>query len=193
MLELQLAAKDGTIIPAEAKFSCHVNNKGEPLSYQGVARDLRDRKKAEMERQRLIAAIEHAAEGIFLVGPDRTITYANRSLCAETGYSKEEIIGSTMDSLAGGDNERSFYTEVRNAMKAGETWSGRYTTKRKDGTSYQVEGSIVPIKDDVRPCHELCVCDKRYHRADPPSGRASASPEDGGDGHARGRYCPRFQ
>ena len=148
LLELQLAAKDGTIIPAEAKFSCHVNSKGEPLSYQGVARDLRDRKRVEMERQRLIAAIEHAAEGIFLAGADRTITYVNRSLCAETGYSKEEIIGSMMDSLAGGDNERSFYTEVGNAMKAGETWSGRYTTKRKDGTSYQVEGSIVPIKDD---------------------------------------------
>jgi len=149
VLELQLAAKDGAIIPSEAKFSCHVNSKGEPVTYQGVARDLRDRKMAEMERQRLIAAIEHAAEGIFLAGPDRIITYANRSLCAETGYSKEEIIGSTMDSLASEDNERSFYAGVRNAMRAGETWSGRYSTRRKDGTSYRVEGSIVPIKDDT--------------------------------------------
>lgn len=103
----------------------------------------------EIRRSRqLIAAIEHAAEGIFLAGPDRIITYANGSLCAETGYKKEEIIGSTMDVLAGEDNERSFYAEVRNAMRAGETWSGRYSTKRKDGTSYKVEGSIVPIKDD---------------------------------------------
>jgi len=147
MLELQLAAKDGAIVQAEAKFSCHVNNAGEPVSYQGVARDLKDRKMAEMERQRLIAAIEHAAEGIFLTGPDRVITYANRSLCAQTGYSKEEIVGRAMDSLAGEDNEQSFYTGVRNAMKAGETWSGRYSTRKKDGTSYQVEGSIVPIKD----------------------------------------------
>jgi PAS domain S-box-containing protein len=113
-----------------------------------LEQEIRDRKMAEMERQRLIAAIEHAAEGIFLAGPDRVITYANRSLCAETGYSKEEIVGRPMDSLAGEGNERSFYTGVRNAMKAGVTWSGRYSTRKKDGTSYQVEGSVVPIKDD---------------------------------------------
>jgi len=147
-LELQLRAKDGTIVPAEAKFSCHLDERGEPVSYQGVARDLRDRKRGEQERQRLVAAIEHAAEGIFVAGLDRVIRYANKSLCAETGYSKRELLGKTMDLLASETNEASFYRQVRHAMKAGETWSGRYATKRKDGTSYWVEGSIVPVKDD---------------------------------------------
>ena len=92
-LELGLAARDGSVIPIEVKFTCYVNVSGKPLSYQGVARDIRDRKRAEQERQRLVAAIEHAAEGFYVVSTDGVIEYVNEAFCAQSGYDKEELVG----------------------------------------------------------------------------------------------------
>ena len=41
------------------------------------------------------------------------------------------------------------YDGIRDTIAAGNTWSGRLTRKKKDGSVYQIEGSIVPIKDEA--------------------------------------------
>ncbi len=148
-LELGLAARDGSVIPIEVKFTCHVNVSGKPLSYQGVARDIRDRKRAEQERQRLVAAIEHAAEAFCVVNTEGVIEYVNKAFCAQSGYKKEELVGNKTGLWISESVERSVFDGIWDTIAAGNTWSGRLTRKKKDGSLYQIEGSIVPIKDEA--------------------------------------------
>ena len=148
-LELEFAAKDGSPIPIEVKFTCHTNRSGEPLSYQGVARDIRDRKRAEQELLRLVAAIEHAAEAFCVVSPDGVIEYVNKAFCAQGGYRKGELVGNKAVLWIGESVEPSVAEGIWDTVRAGDTWSGRLTRKKKDGSLYQIEGSIVPIKDET--------------------------------------------
>jgi len=147
-LELELVAEDGTIIPMEVKFTCHTNGLGEPLSYQGVARDIRGRKRAEQERRRLVAAIEHAAEAFCVVSAEGVIEYVNEAFCTQSGHRKEDLGGSKTDLWISEGIERAGLDGIRDTIRAGNTWTGRLTRKKKDGTLYQIEGSIVPIVDE---------------------------------------------
>lgn len=148
MLELEFVAKDGATIPIEVKFTCHADRSGEPVSYQGVARDIRERKRAEQERLRLISAIERAAEAFCVVSAGGVIEYVNEAFCTLSGYKKEELVGNRIGFLANEKAERSVYKEIWDTVKAGYTWSGRLTQRTKDGSLFQIEGSIVPIREE---------------------------------------------
>ena len=148
-LELEIVARDGSVIPVEVKFTCHVDSSGAPLSYQGVARDIRDRKRAEQERQRLVAAIEHAAEAFCVVNADGVIEYVNKAFCAQSGYGKEDLVGNRTGLWISESVERSVFEGIWQTIRAGNTWSGRLTRRKKDRSVYQIEGSIVPIKDET--------------------------------------------
>jgi PAS domain S-box-containing protein len=147
-LELELLTKDGTTIPIEVKFTRHMDASGKLLSYQGVARDIRDRKRSEQERLRLIAAIEHAAEAFCVVNAEGVVEYVNKAFCTESGYRKTQLVGKGIGLLLDESVERSVCEQISSSLAAGNTWSGRLSKKRKDGSVYEVEGSIVPIKDD---------------------------------------------
>jgi two-component system, cell cycle sensor histidine kinase and response regulator CckA len=138
--------KNGNIIPMEISSS--------QLTYGGnqvvlsIARDITERKEAESEYERLIAAIEHAGETIFITDPDGTIEYVNPAFEQITGYKKEEVIGQTPRILKSGHQGEMFYREMWNTISSGETWQGRMVNKRKDDTFYTEEATISSIKDN---------------------------------------------
>ncbi len=114
---------------------------------EGFAVDITERKKAEAERERLVAAIEQSAEAIMITAPDGTICYANPAFERVTGYSREEALGRTPRILKSGKQDREFYRELWETIAAGKTWTGRMVNQRPDGELYTVEAGISPVRD----------------------------------------------
>jgi PAS domain S-box-containing protein len=110
--------------------------------------DMTDRKRAEQERILLATAIEQAAEGITIIDRDGTIQYANPASERISGYTREEIIGQNHSILRSSKYDKAFYEAMMDKLSRGEMWTGHMFNEKKDGTSYKVEASISPIRDN---------------------------------------------
>jgi PAS domain S-box-containing protein len=120
---------------------------GRPVAYQSIGEDITERKQAEMERERLMSAIEQAAEAIVITDVDATIQYVNPAFEQITGYPRGEAIGRNSRVLKSGEHDDAFYKELWGTLTRGEAWSGRFINKKKDGSLYTEEAVISPVRD----------------------------------------------
>lgn len=112
-----------------------------------VFRDVTDRRRAEAENRRLAAAVEQAADAIFVTKPDGTIQYVNPAFERITGYARHEAIGQTPRILKSGRHGPELYEQLWAALLEGNVWTGRFTNRRKDGGSYHADVTISPVRD----------------------------------------------
>jgi PAS domain S-box-containing protein len=95
----------------------------------------------------LIAAVEHAADGVILTDTGGRIQYVNPSFTAMTGYSSEEVIGKNPRLLKSGRHSAEFYKEMWSTIQSGKVWRGEVANRRKDGSIYHEESRISPVQD----------------------------------------------
>lgn len=123
------------------------NSEGKLVGVLGVGRDITERKRAEEERERLMAAIEQVAETIVITDTDGTIQYANPYFEQCTGYTCKEAIGQNPRILNSGEHDDAFYKDMWDTLTCGDVWTGRIVNKKKDGTLFTEEATISPVRD----------------------------------------------
>ncbi len=127
---------------------CHpILENGKPVRIRGSIQDITDRKLAETERDRLVAAIEQASEDVIITDASGTIVYVNPAFERLTGYSRGQVIGKNPNILKSGVHDRDFYHHLWSTIRQGEVWEGRIINKKKDGSLFTEEASISPIRD----------------------------------------------
>ncbi len=98
----------------------------------------------QAERDRTLAILESAGEGIILTDVEATILYANPAIEQQTGYKRDELLKQNVRIFSSNQTP----TAVNNAMweriLRGETWSGTVVNRRKNGTLYDVSLTITP-------------------------------------------------
>lgn len=146
LFETVLVAKDGLRIPVEVN-SHLFEFKGKP-TILSVARDISERKRAGKERIQLATAMEQVAEGVLITDTDWKITYMNSAFENISGFGREEAVGKHPRIFKSGEYGSSFFKKITETLRKGEVWSGRFTSRRKDGTSYEVAGTITPIRSE---------------------------------------------
>ena len=99
-----------------------------------------------IERAGLVAAVEQAADGIVITATDGKIQYVNPAFTAMTGYSSEEAVGRYPRILKSGREPVAFYEELWNTIRSGRIWHGELVNRRKDGTFYNEEMQISPVR-----------------------------------------------
>ena len=77
-----------------------------------------------------------------------TITDVNERFCLISGYTREELIGSNHRILKSGEHAEPFYRTMWRALHRGQVWHGVICNRRKDGTPYWVQSTIVPLHDE---------------------------------------------
>ena len=147
--ELDILAKDGTRIPVEVSTRL-IKSDGRPTGIQGVARDIRERKKSEAELReseaRFRSYFELPLVGIAISSPEKKWLEVNDKMCEILGYSREEMLGLTWaeithpDDLAGN-------VELFERTLAGELphYSLEKRFVRKDGAVVFVRISARPV------------------------------------------------
>ena len=101
--------------------------------------------KAERELYAFKYAVEHSDNTIVITNPQRDITFVNDVFTKITGYTKEEALGQNPNILKSGKQNDDFYHELNQKLDKGEKWEGEFINKRKDGSLYYENASIVPI------------------------------------------------
>ena len=120
----------------------------ETPGYVGAARDTTERKGMEEKLRLQSAALEAAAVGIVITNLEGTILWVNSAFTALTGYAVEEAVGRNPRVLKSGKNDQPFYRDMWNTILAGKVWHGELTNRRKDGTPYDEEMTITPVRDE---------------------------------------------
>lgn len=98
----------------------------------------------QAERDRTLAILESAGEGIILTDIDATILYANPAIEQQTGYSREELLGENSRLLASSQTPTAVNADMWERILRGEHWSGTLVNRRKNGTLYDVSLTITP-------------------------------------------------
>jgi two-component system cell cycle sensor histidine kinase/response regulator CckA len=110
-------------------------------------RDAAAGQSAEGERARLAMAVEQAGESIVVTETDGAIRYVNPAFERVTGYRREEVLGKNPRVLKSGRQPEAFYRELWDALARGQTWRGDFVNRRKDGTFFEEEAVISPVRD----------------------------------------------
>ncbi len=93
-------------------------------------------------------ALETAANAVVITDTKGIILWVNPAFTALTGYSSEEVIGRTPTLLKSGKHDRQFYQNLWTTILTGKTWRGDFTNRRKDGSLYQDEHTITPVRSE---------------------------------------------
>ncbi len=149
LFELEVQPKGGSPMPVELSFSSFSDPQGRQLGWVGVFRDISERRRDEQERRFLVAAIEQAAESIVITDVDGRIQYVNPGFERVTGYSRAEMIGHKPSLLKSGEQDQAFYAALWKTILSGQTWTGHFKNRRKDGTLYEEDASISPVRDNT--------------------------------------------
>ncbi len=95
-----------------------------------------------------------------LHGNGPSIIYANPAFEKMTGWTMQEVIGKTPRILQGPNTEYNIFSDLKEKLERGETWSGRTINYRKDGTEFYMEWSIVPIRNEAWVIHQYLAVQK---------------------------------
>lgn len=136
---------DGTEFPIEASISQVDLASGKLLTV--ILRDTSERRQVEQQLRLQSAALHSAANAIIITQTDGTILWANAAFSTLTGYSSEEAIGQTPRIVHSGVQPPGFFKAMWECILAGKTWEGEVVNKRKDGTLYNEELIVTPVKD----------------------------------------------
>jgi len=107
----------------------------------------RARVRAEEQLRIKNAAVEGAANAILITDADGKIVWVNEAFTANSGYSKDEVLGRNTRMLKSGKQDDAFYKEMWETILAGKVWRNTLINRRKDGTLNHEDMTITPIRD----------------------------------------------
>ncbi len=145
--EEKILRLDGASVDAEITGSL-VLFQGRP-AVQVLVRDITARKQAAAQIYRLAAIVEQSAEAVIMTDTQGAILYVNPAFERLSGYVQAEVLGRNPRCLNSGKQEADFYRAMWSELTAGRPWHGRFINRRKDGSLYEVETVISPIRDET--------------------------------------------
>ncbi|MCP8967232.1 diguanylate cyclase [Ectobacillus ponti] len=119
----------------------------------GTLSDITDRVLAEQKASRVLKDLQDLKyaldESAILAITDAkgVITYVNDKFSEISQYTREELIGQTHGIVNSGYHGPSFFRDMWTTIRQGQVWRGEVKNSRKDGSTYWVDTTIVPVLD----------------------------------------------
>jgi len=129
-----------------------------------VRRELREaqtrraHRRAEHELRKMALVVEQIPSVVVITDLEGQIEYANPRFTELTGYSAEEAVGQNPRILKSGYTKPEEYQLLWETVRGGREWRGLFHQRRKDGTIFEEEATIRPMRDEQgRITHYLKV------------------------------------
>lgn len=145
----ELRRRDGTVYPAELRIDLAHEQNEERLIV--IAFDLTHRIAQEREIRLLLEAINVAGDAILVYSVDAkgelALSYMNDAYVKQSGYTREEAIGRSMESFRAGMPDDEGMRVVRGALLSGEPVQAEIVSYRKDQSTFWNQVTMHPIVD----------------------------------------------
>lgn len=119
--------------------------------------DITESKRAHEQIVLQGTALAAAANAIVITDSKGQIIWTNPAFTQLTGYLMNEVIGQNPRVLKSGLHDQSFYEGLWKTLLSGQVWAGEITNRRKDGTLYDEEMMITPVRRDGVITHFIAI------------------------------------
>ncbi len=146
-LEIESIRKDGTKAIHETSVSLIRDNKGKPIGFRGVSRDVTERKKMEEDvrtgEEKYRTILENIDDGYYEIDLEGNYTFANNAEAKILGYTKEELLGMNSRQYMDETNSKKTYNVFRELYRTGKPIEAlEMEVIKKDGTKAINETSV---------------------------------------------------
>ena len=126
---------------------CLLEELSADLSYaiNGIRSNV-EQKVVKEENRLLAAVIEQASNAVLIFDATGKALYINPAFETVCGISSEEVIGTSIYTLECCKKNRNFHRALEETMSHGEVRSGRFVNQRSDGSRYEVDVNIAPVR-----------------------------------------------
>jgi PAS domain S-box-containing protein len=113
-----------------------------------LIRDITERKGADGRAYLQSAALNAAANAILITDRAGLIQWANPAFSDLTGYVLDEVVGKNPRELVkSNQHDRAFFQTLWETILSGHVWRGEMINRRKDGSLYNEDQTITPVRD----------------------------------------------
>lgn len=120
----------------------------------GMVQDITERVEKEKkiidyseQLRKLQVAVEQSPVTIAITNADGILEYVNPAFSRITGYSSGEAIGMNPRVLKSDKTPPDTFNDLWKTITSGNTWTGEFINKKKNGELYFEEAIISPVKD----------------------------------------------
>lgn len=121
---------------------------GNVTGYEGIARDITKRKEAEMVLEFQAKLLNEIGESIIATDANGKITYWNKAAENLYGWSASEVLDKNIIDITPSDVSKKEAELILSKLTQGETYSGEFKVKRKDGSSFYANVNDTAIYND---------------------------------------------
>jgi PAS domain S-box-containing protein len=145
--EWQFRRKDGSVFAVDTIAAAMPDG-----NLLAIIRDITERKRDEESLRLLSSAVEQSKESITITDaeldlPGPKIIFVNPAFTQMTGYTAKEVIGKTPRILQGPRTDKDVLSRLRKNLEQGEVFAGEAINYRKDGTEFDLEWQIAPLRN----------------------------------------------
>ncbi len=123
-----------------------LDKQGQVTGLFGIARDITERKKAEVAQLEATTVFEGSQEGLLVVNAQKRIVKVNPAFCRITGYAAEEVLGQQPHMLSSGQHDAAFFRGMWTAIDDQGFWRGEICNRRKNGELFSEFLSISAVR-----------------------------------------------
>lgn len=144
--EYRVVWPDGTVHTVRDRHVPVPDDEGNVRAFVSVATDTTEATKTHQVGALLAEAIEQANESVVITDASHRTVYANPAATRSSGYPVEELLGRDPAFLSSGALGREHQDSLRRTLEAGGLWRGVFFNRRKDGSPYEEQAVVVPVR-----------------------------------------------
>lgn len=146
--EYRIQQPDGSVRWIRSRAFAVRDARGRTFRIAGISSDVTAAHQLDSGMKTLTRALEQTADTVMITSCDGIIEYVNGALEDVTGFSKEELLGSTPRLLRSGLQDQEFYAQMWRTLLNGLPYSDVFINRRKDGDIFYAEQTITPVRDE---------------------------------------------